>query len=95
MILETTIKQLRREMQDGFAEIRKLIMGKNIVGNWVSQPVACAMINVKPRQLRNLRIHQDASGKITGTIRWRKGNGRTVQYHKADLEKYINLVTVQ
>ena len=95
MIIETRLKHLEQKMTTGFAELRSLIMGKNIVGNWVMQPVACAMINVKPRQLRNLRIHKDASGKMVGCIRWRKGKGRTAQYHKADLEKYMNQFTVQ
>lgn len=95
MIIETRLKQIERKMNEGFAEMRKLILGKNIVGIWVMQPMACAMINVKARQLRSLRIHTDANGKVTGCIRWRKGKGRTVQYHKADLEKYINQFTVQ
>lgn len=95
MVIETEIKHLKRQMQEGFAELRKLIMGKGIVGNWVMEPMACAMINVKSRRLRELRIHNDKNGKLVGCIRWRKGNGRTAQYHKADLEKYMNQYTVQ
>lgn len=81
-------------MDRGFDEIRRLICGKNIVGNWIMQEMACAMIDVKPRQLNNLRIHEDKNGKVVGCVRWRKGKGRTVQYHKADLEKYLNEITV-
>lgn len=94
MIIETRLKHLEQKVEKGFAEIRSLIMGKNIVGNWVFQPIACAMINVKPRQLCNLRIHKDKRGNIVGCIRWRKGTGRTAQYHKADLEAYLNKITV-
>lgn len=95
MIIETRLRRLEEKMEKGFAEIRSLICGKNIIGNWVSQPMACAMLNVKARQLQNIRIHQDKDGKLVGVIRWRKGSGRSVQYHKADLEKYLNKITVQ
>lgn len=94
MILETRMKRLEERVINEIAELRKLIMGKNIVGNWVKQPMACAMINVKPRQMRNLRIHLDKHGKKVGTIKWRKGRGKTVEYFKPDLEKYLNQITV-
>jgi hypothetical protein len=95
MVTETRLKQIERKLETGFAELRKLLMGKHAIGHWVSTPVACAMINVKPRQLRNLRIHKHGNGKAVGFIRWRKGKGRIVQYHKGDLEKYMNQITVQ
>ncbi len=94
MILETRLRRLEEKVEKGFQEIRQLICGKNIVGNWVMQPMACAMLNVKPRQLRNLRIHLDGNGRTVGCLRWRKGKGRTVHYHKADLEKYLNEITI-
>lgn len=94
MVLETQLRKLQEEMRQGFAELRSLISGKNIIGNWVSQPMACAILNVKPRQLRNIRIHADASGKTVGCIRWRKGKGRSVQYHKEDLQRYLNEITI-
>lgn len=95
MIIETRLKHLEQKMEKGFAEIRQLLYGKNIVGNWVMQDVACAMINVKASRLRQIRIHENKkSGKVVGCIRWRKGKGRTPQYHKADLEKYLNEITV-
>lgn len=94
-VFETEIKKLRNEMRMGFQELRKLICGKNIVGNWVKQPMACAMISVSPRQLRNIRIHSDKNGKVVGTIRWRKGSGKSVEYYKPDLEKYLSKIVVQ
>jgi hypothetical protein len=94
MVVELEIKKLREEFKSQLDDLRKLIMGRNIVGNWVKQPIACAMIDVQPRQLRNLRIHVDASGKRSGSIRWRKGKGKTREYHKADLEAYLNEITV-
>jgi hypothetical protein len=95
MIVETRLRRLEEKMDKGFAELRSLICGKNIIGNWVSQPIACAMLHVKKRQLYNLRIHTDKDGRMVGSIRWRKGRGRTVQYHKQDLESYLNQITVQ
>lgn len=93
-VWETEIKKLRLEIREQFQEMRKLICGKNIVGTWVMQPMACAMLNVSPRRMRDIRIHTDKHGKVVGHIRWRKGKGRTVQYHKADLEKYLNEITI-
>jgi hypothetical protein len=94
MIVETEIRRLKQEMREGFAELRKLICGRNIVGNWVMQPMACAMLNVKPRRLREIRIHMGKDGKLCGVIRWRKGKGKSVQYHKSDIEKYLNEISV-
>lgn len=94
MIVETEIRRLKQEMRDGFAEIRKLICGKNIVGSWVMQPMACAMLNVKPRRMREIRMHLGANKNIVGSIRWRKGKGKSVQYYKPDLEKYLNQISV-
>jgi hypothetical protein len=93
-IIETEFRLFKQEVREQFAEMRKLIVGKNLVGNWVMQPMACAMINVTARQLRNIRIHTLQSGEVTGQIRWRKGKGRTVQYYKPDLEKYLDQITV-
>jgi len=82
-------------MEEGFAEIRKLFLGKNVLGTWLSQSMTCAMLNIKVRQLQSIRIHIDnKSGKQVGCIRWRKGKGKSVQYHKADIEAYLNQITV-
>lgn len=94
MIIETRLRKMEERMEKGFAELRSLICGKNLVGNWVSQKMTCAMLTVKPRQLQNIRIHKGKDGKIAGTIRWRKGEGRSVQYHKDDIQKYLNAITV-
>lgn len=93
-VWETEMRKLKQEMRQGFDEIRKLICGKNIVGSWVMQPMACAMLNVGPRRMRKIRIHLDNNGKTVGCIRWRKGSGKSVQYYKPDLEKYLNKITV-
>lgn len=94
-VIETEFKHFRQEVRREFQELRNLICGKNIVGNWVKQPMACAMINVKPRQIRNIRLHTDKHGKAIGCIRWRKGRGKTVEYYKPDLEKYLSKITIQ
>ncbi len=92
-VVETEIRKLKQEMRDGFAELRKLICGRNIAGNWVMQPMACAMLNLSARRLREVRIHEK-DGKRVGCIRWRKGKGRSVQYWKPDLERYLNETSV-
>lgn len=93
MVIETEIKRLREEMKQEFHELRKLITGRNITGNWVKQEVACAMLEILPRQLRNVRKHLDPNGKAVGSIAWRKGKGRTVEYYKPDIEKYLSKIT--
>jgi len=95
MVVETEIKKLRQDMAKEFAEMRMLIMGKGTIGFWVSQKVACAQLGILPRRLRDIRVHYDANGKQHGSIRWRKGAGRQVQYHKADIEKYLNQIVVK
>lgn len=98
MQIETEIKKLRQEfssVRSDLAELRKLICGKNLVGNWVKQELACVMLNVKPRRMRDIRKHIDKDGKTVGCIRWRKGSGKTVEYYKPDLEAYISKITVQ
>jgi hypothetical protein len=93
-VWEVEIRKLRQEMRDQHRELMKLVMNKMPLGNWVDQVMACAMLKVSPRQLRNIRIHSDQNGKVVGTIRWRKGKGKQVQYHKQDLENYLNKITI-
>jgi hypothetical protein len=95
-VLETEIKRLREEQQQMFKELRQLIAGRNMamLGSYVKQDVACEMLNIKTRRLADIRIHTDKDGKKVGCIRWRKGAGRTVEYHKADLEKYLSKITI-
>jgi len=95
MVVETEIRKLREEVKTQFAEMRMLLLGKNIVGTWVSQQVACAQLNILPRRLRDIRLHANKMGKMQGSIRWRKGNGKMVQYHKGDIEKYLSQTTMQ
>lgn len=94
-IIETEVKNLRLEMRREFAEMRKLICGKNIVGSWVSQSMACAMLNIKPRRMRDIRMHLDKQEKKTGVIRWRKSAGKKIEYYKPDLEAWLNRTTIQ
>jgi hypothetical protein len=94
MNLETQLKQMEKKLLKEIADLRKLIVGRNINGTWVLQKDACEMINVSPRQLRNIRIHLDNGGKAVGFVRWKKGKGKAIQYHKADLEKYLETVTI-
>lgn len=88
-VIETEIRKLRDEFRSEIKEMRKLIVGKLVAGSWVEQKYACVMINVKPRQLCNIRVHLDKDDKKVGCIRWKKGKGRSVFYYKPDLEKYI------
>lgn len=89
MIVETEIKHLRLEFKKDMQDLRKLIVGKMLGTTWVQQPYACALVNVKPRRLRDIRIHLDKDSKVVGCIKWKKGKGRAVLYYKPDLEKYI------
>lgn len=95
MIVETELKKLRLEFKKEMQDMRKLILGHNIIGNWVKQEITCAMLNVQPRQLRNIRIHTDKNKAVVGCIKWRKGKGKTVEYFKPDIERYLNNITVQ
>ena len=88
--VEAELKALRKELR----EIRSLLTGRHIEGNWVKQSTAMAMLNVGARQLNRLRIAVNESGVKTGCIRWRKGNGRTTHYCRADIEAYLNKITI-
>lgn len=93
-VWETEIRKLRQQMKDQHRELVKMIATRVLIGNWVKQDVACALINVSPRQMRNIRIHKDKYGKVVGEIKWRKGKGKSVEYWKPDLESYLNETTV-
>lgn len=95
MNLATEIRNVvRQELKVQVEELKKLILGRGIIGNWVSQEMACMMLGVGVRRLSDIRIHHDKNGNKVGSIRWRKSKGREVQYHKADIEKYLNHITV-
>ena len=93
MVAELEIKRLRQEMTSGFAELKRIIAGQATIGNWMKQEEACIALGVNARQLRNIRIHLDRHGRKVGSLRWRKGRGKSVEYHKADIENYRNSVT--
>lgn len=95
MVLETELRKLREEMQQLRADVINLLHGRQLAGNWIKQDVACAMLNVKPRQLQRIRKHADKNGYLTGSITWRKGHGRTVEYSKKDIEAYLNKIVVR
>lgn len=96
MIVETELKKQREETKQQFNELRKLITSRGIVSQWVKQDVACEMLNIKVRHLRNLRKHLDKNNNMVGYIGWRKGRGRvSIEYLKADIEKYLNHVVIR
>jgi hypothetical protein len=86
MVVELEIKKLAAEQK----QLTSALMGRHLLSQWVHQPIACIMMNIKPRQLRNVRIHIDKHGTKVGDIRWKKGKGRQVMYYKPDIEKYLN-----
>jgi hypothetical protein len=92
MVVETEIRKLREQHK----QLVDVITGRHILSQWVHQHVACIMLNIKTRQLRNIRIHEDKKTKnIVGYIKWKKGKGRKqVLYYKPDIEKYLNAVTI-
>jgi hypothetical protein len=91
MQIETEIKKLRAEIR----ELKELLMKRNVTSAWVKQDQACVELAIKPRRLRDIRIHTDKNGNKVGVIRWRKGRGKTIEYYKPDLEKHLSLINVQ
>lgn len=85
--IETEIRKLKYQFTSEIRELKKLICTRLIVDTYVSQDVACALLNVKPRQLRNIRKHIKGE-KAVGFIGWKKGKGKNIYYSKADIEKY-------
>lgn len=86
--IETEVRKLKLEMKLQFDMLRKMIVTRLVADKWVQQDVACVLLNVKPRQLRNVRRHLDKDKKITGSIGWKKGTGKNVLYYAPDIEKY-------
>jgi hypothetical protein len=93
--IETEFKKLRLEIKTEMADLRKLICGRNIVGNWVAQDMACAMLGIKRRRIAQIRKHLDKDKKQVGCIRWRKSKGNKIEYYKPDLESWLNNINVQ
>jgi len=94
MVVETEIRKLKLEMRREIAELRRIICTRMVADKWVKQDVACVLLNVNPRRLRDLRVHLNRNGKKVGYIGWQKGNGRNVLYYLPDIEKYNSLHTI-
>jgi hypothetical protein len=90
MQIETEIRKLREQNK----MLVDTLIGRHLISQWVHQEVACIMLNIQPRQLRNVRIHLDADKKRVGEIKWKKGKGRQVLYYKPDIEKYLNNIVI-
>lgn len=86
MVIETELRKLREQHK----QLVDTLTGRHLLSQWIHQPVACAMLNIKPRQLRNIRKHLNKDKNPVGEIRWKKGKGRQVMYYKPDIEKYLN-----
>lgn len=90
MTVETQIKQLQAEFKKEINQLKQIICTRMLATKWVDKDLACILLKVKPRQLANIRVHSDKSGKKVGCIGWRKGAGKNVQYYLPDIEKYNN-----
>lgn len=86
--IEMEIRKLRNEFGQKFKELQRIIVTHMVKDKWVQQDVACALMNIKPRTLRDIRIHLDKNEKKVGCIGWKKGKGRNVLYYLPDIEKY-------
>jgi hypothetical protein len=93
-VIETEIRKLKIEMRKEMAALRKMIATRLIADKWVQQDVACILLNIKPRQLANIRIHLDKENKKAGSIGWKKGRGKNILYYLPDIEKYNSAVTI-
>jgi len=87
-VAETEIRKLRIELRTEIQQLRKMIATRLVADVWVNQSMACALLNVKPRQLANIRKHLDKNQQPTGSIAWKKGKGKSCLYYKPDIEKY-------
>ena len=86
MVIELEIRKLREQNK----RVEDMLTGRHLLSQWVHQNIACVMLNIKPRRLRDVRVHVDKNGKLQGDIKWKKGKGRQVMYYKPDIEKYLN-----
>lgn len=86
MVIELEIRKLREQNK----RVEDMLTGRHLLSQWVHQNIACVMLNIKPRRLRDVRVHVDKNGKLKGDIKWKKGKGRQVMYYKPDIEKYLN-----
>jgi len=93
-LLETQIKNMLLKQSREIAELRKIIVTRLVPDKWVNAATACALLNVKRRQLANIRLHLDKDGKNAGSISWKKGKGKNCLYYLPDIEKYNSAVTI-
>lgn len=93
-VLETQIRQMRIEFKKEIQELRKMIATRLVADKWVNAATACALLNVKKRQLANIRVHLGKDGKKAGCIGWKKGTGKNCLYYLPDIEKYNSAVTI-
>lgn len=93
-VLETEIRKLKIEFRKEIQELRKIICTRLVPDKWVNAATACSLLNVKKRQLANIRIHLDKNGKKAGSIGWKKGTGKNCLYYLPDIEKYNSAVTI-
>lgn len=93
-VLETEFKKFAAEMRKEINELKRLIVTRAVAEKWVRQDVACIMLNIKPRQLANIRIHVDKNGSRAGSISWKKGKGKNCLYYLPDIEKYNSSVII-
>ncbi len=87
-IIETEIRKMRMEFKKEINDLKRIIVTKMTPDKWVDADVACAMMNIKTRQLQNVRLHNDKDNKRVGFLRWKKGAGRNVKYYLPDIENY-------
>lgn len=90
MVVELEIRKLKESVE----RLTAMLTGRHLLSQWVHQDIAGAMLNLKPRRLRDIRIHLDKHGKKVGELRWKKGRGRQVMYYKPDIEKYLNAFVI-
>lgn len=93
-VIETEIRKMRLEFKKEIQELRKMIATRLIADKWVPAATACALLNVKKRQLANIRVHIDKDGLKAGCISWKKGRGKNCLYYLPDIEKYNSSVTI-
>ncbi len=93
-VIETEIKKMRIEFKRDIMELRKMIATRLVADKWVSQSMACALLNVNARQLRNIRVHLK-DNKPVGSIGWKKGRGKSCLYYMPDIEKYRGAIEIR
>jgi hypothetical protein len=92
-IIETEFRRFKIDVAKQITELKRIIITRMIKDTWVQQDVACAILNIKSRQLANIRVHMKDGVKV-GCISWKKGKGKNCLYYMPDIEKYNAAVTI-